>query len=72
MTTTLIVWNGTDSYIEASEATKRNGYDFDGSHLYTQTQKHKAFEATEVFPSPQMLEEDLTDIYVTESGRYYV
>ena len=72
---TKIVWNGVDSYIEASEAT-RYGHNFDGSTLYHGAHSFEAFEAREVslesLPKDDDGEPDTDGVLGTETGRYYI
>ena len=46
-TTTLIVWNGCDSYIELDRAASR-GYNVDGDKLHTTRESFTAFPAVEI------------------------
>lgn len=72
--TTMIVWNGCDSYVEADEAVRR-GHDFDGQTLYTQRESFDAFEVTEIYmgslPKDEDGETDFDGVFATETGRFY-
>ncbi len=70
---TLIVWNGSDSYIELSEA-PRYGYTIWRGKLYSHKGAYDALEATQVDPVTLPLvngEIDFSGILATETGNYY-
>jgi len=73
-TKTLIVWNGCDSYVEASEAVSR-GHNFDGKHLFTNRESFAAFEAAKIDVSELPLDEDgepdFDGVFGTETGNFY-
>lgn len=69
-----IVWNGCDSYVEADFALER-GYDFDGQKLFHGRYEFLAFDVVEInsqhLPIDIDGELDLTDVFVTETGKFY-
>ncbi len=70
---TLIVWNGTDSYIELSNAPSY-GYTIWQGRLYSHKGAHEPLEAIPIDPAtlPRVNGEiDYTGILATETGHYY-
>lgn len=75
MNSNLIVWNGCDSYVETDNAESR-GHDFDGEYLYHGANKFHPFHVIEIditiLPADSDGDIDLSGIYATETGHYYV
>ena len=74
MSTTKIVWNGCDSYVEADEAASR-GHDFDGTTLYHGAHSFTAIDAIQINPDDLPKDEGgepiMDGVLGTETGRFY-
>lgn len=73
MTTTLIVWNGCDSYIELADAAAR-GYNVIGNKLHTPRESFTAFQAVEIdFEALPVIdgEPDVDGVLGSMSGKFY-